>query len=272
MEQVLSLDRIRRWHKLPLHTETYFSEALGREQLFGWIAPAEWEGVLTEETRRYPLLVLLHGLNGNFQDWYTNTRIGKYAWGLPMVVVFVEGGNGWYTNGVTEGAERREDDLILNLLPHVQQTLPVLPPGKAWGIGGLSMGGYGAMKLALRHTHLFSLGISHSGSLERPLMPELHPVFGDPDTDLSFRRRESLPYLIEQALCVYPLERPSLLFDCGLSDPFLELNRRFRDHLQFLGYGHEYIEMPGHHTWPYWERALRRVLPTVARRLGIEAL
>lgn len=270
MKQILSLDHIRNYPKLPLHTETYFSEALGREQSFGWIVPEEWDGVLGENTKRYPLLVLLHGLNGNYLDWYSHTRIGKYVQRLPMVVVFVEGGNGWYTNGVAEGAERWEDDLVLNLLPHIQQRLPIAPSGKGWGIGGLSMGGYGAMKLALKHSGLFSLAVSHSGSLEKPLTAERHAVFGDPDCDLGFRRRESLHYLIEQALCVYPLERPYLLFDCGLDDPFLEVNRRFRDHLQFLGYGHEYLEMKGHHTWPYWERALRRILPTVADRLGVQ--
>ena len=159
---------------------------------------------------------------------YTHTRIGKYLSILPMVVVFAEGSNGWYTDGVAEGAENHESDIMHCLLPHIQNTLPIVEPGKGWGVGGLSMGGYGAMKLALKHSALFSLALSHSGSLEKPLVPELHPVFGDPDADLSFRRKESLVYLVEQALCEYPLNRPYLLFDCGLSDPFLEVNRRFQ--------------------------------------------
>jgi S-formylglutathione hydrolase FrmB len=262
---MLSLEQIRHWHKLPLHEEAFYSPVLGREQRFGWIAP---EGTRADSLQRFPLLILLHGLNGGYHDWYRHTRIAKYGWGLPMVVVFPDAGNGWYTNGIGE-SERSEDALILDLIPHLQETLPILPCGRAWAIGGVSMGGYGALKLALKHTHLFGTALSHSGSLEKPLLAEPHPVFGDPVQDIAFRRKESLHYLVEQALCVYPTERPALFVDCGLQDELLEVNRRFRDHLQFLGFGHDYHEMQGHHTWPYWDRTLRRVLPLLAKRLGV---
>lgn len=254
---------------LPLQTACYFSNSLQRQQPFGYLTPPEWEGNLYSETLRYPLLILLHGVNGNYREWYEKTRVGAYLNSYKMVVVFADGGNGWYTNGVGEEG-RREDDLICDLLPFVQSTLPVLPPGKAWGIGGLSMGGYGAVKSALKHPELFSVGVSHSGSLEKSLIPEPHPVFGHPETDFKLRRTESPAYLAEQALCEFPNRRPLLLLDCGASDPFLEVNRAFQNHLQFLGYPHEYHETRGHHTWPYWDRALRRILPTVAEYLGAE--
>ncbi len=265
----LTREAFRNWEPLPFHTSTYFSASLQREQPFGYLTPRSWDGTRTSETPRYPLLVLLHGLNSNFREWYEKTRIGTYLNAYQMVVVFAEGGNGWYTNGV-DNTEKYEDDLIHDLLPHIQKTLPVLPAGKAWGIGGLSMGGYGAVKNALKHPHLFSIAVSHAGSLEKPMLPEPHPVFGDPEKDIALRRQENPYYLIEQALCGYPTHRPQLLLDCGLSDPFLEVNRRFQNHLNFLGYAHEYHEANGHHTWPYWDRALRRVLPTVAERIGAE--
>ncbi len=88
--------------------------------------------------------------------------------------------------------------------------------------------------------------------------------------DASRRRAENPFWLAEQAMSRWPTERPRLYLDCGLDDGLLEANRRFHDHLNFIGYHHTYLEMPGHHTWPYWNRALRTVLPAVAEALGVE--
>jgi S-formylglutathione hydrolase FrmB len=187
-----------------------------------------------------------------------------------MVVVFPDGGrNGWYTNAF-DGSAHYEDDFMGDLLPTLGGTLPVLEGRKHWGLAGLSMGGFGALKLALKYPKQFSFAVSHSGSLEKPAVAEPHPVFGDPHAHLALRRQESLPYLVEQRLCDYPTERPFLMFDCGTEDPLLEPNRRFRDHLVFLGYPHTYEETRGEHTWPYWDRVFRKALPEVAQRLGAE--
>ena len=72
----------------------------------------------------------------------------------------------------------------------------------------------------------------------------------------------------ESALSRWPLQRPRLYFDCGLKDDLLESNRRLDGYLTFLGYPHTYQEWPGYHTWPYWDRAFRTLLPTVAQELG----
>ena len=191
----------------------------------------------------------------------------RHLGGYGLVVVCPEGGNGWYTNAF-DGSARYEDDLIHDLIPHLQTTLPISDPGRRWAIEGLSMGGYGAVKLALKYPRLFSVAVSHSGALERVSHPEPHTVFGDPERDLSFRRSENLVWLAEQALCRLPTERPRLHLDCGLQDELLETNRRLDGHLTFVGYPHTYEEMPGHHTWPYWNRAFRKMLPMVAAEIG----
>lgn len=252
---------------LPVRTGTYFSHALGQERPYAYIVPAAWDGHLTPETTRYPLLVLLHGRDGHYTDWTQYTRIARYAAAYEMVVAFPEGDNGWYTNAA-DGSLRYEDDLIQDFLPHLQATLPLLPPGKAWGIGGLSMGGYGAVKIALKYPELFALAVGHSGVYEKPKMPEGHPIFGDPNTHAAHRYAENPFALAERALCRWPTERTFLYLDCGLSDGLLESNRRFTDHLRFIGYPHDYAELPGQHTWPYWDRALRTRLPALTQKLG----
>lgn len=249
----------------PLHKETYFSRALQRDQSYAYFLPPT-----ASSTRPAPLLVLLHGLGGSYMDWPTRTRIARYATQFHMIIAFPDGNSGWYTNAI-DGAGRYEDDLIQDFLPHLQRTLPLLPPGKHWAIGGLSMGGYGAVKIALKHTDLFSLAISHSGAFDEPHRAEAHPVFGDPQTQARFRMQESVYAQAERALCRYPVDRPRLMLDCGQDDPLLSASRRFKDHLIFIGYPHTYREMPGHHTWPYWDRAFRTVLPEIAQQIGAQA-
>jgi putative tributyrin esterase len=247
-----------------LHTGTYISRALQREQPYAFFAPTP-DG----SGQRYPLLVLLHGRDGDYQDWATYTRMARYAARYEMVIAFPDGGNGWYTNAA-DGSARYEDDLIQDFLPHLQETLPILPSGQNWAIGGLSMGGYGALKLALKYPRLFSLAVSHSGSLEKPHTPEAHPIFGDPQADAPFRKSESVFALAELALCRWPTERPRLYLDCGLKDELLAGNRRFKDHLTFIGYPHQYREMEGYHTWPYWDRAFKTALPDIAEHFNLK--
>jgi S-formylglutathione hydrolase FrmB len=182
-------------------------------------------------------------------------------------VVCPDGGDGWYTNGAN-GGERREDDIVQDLLPHVQEILPITRSTRH-AIGGLSMGGYGAVKLALKHPEIFQAAASHSGAFDVTTRPLNHPVFGDEHDPI--RKLESAYWLAEQALCRPPTLRPKIFLDCGLSDPLIEANRRFSEHLDYLGYGHTYREMRGYHTWPYWDRAFRTVLPDILSALGVES-
>jgi S-formylglutathione hydrolase FrmB len=240
---------------------SYDSRSLGRRQPYACFLPPG----AAHSGRAYPLLILLHGVTGDFADWARYTRLARYLQGEELIVVCPDGDEGWYTNGVNSG-ERREDDILEDLLPHLERTLPLLPwPARA--IGGLSMGGYGAVKLALKHPVAFRVAVSHSGALDITSRPEPHAVFGDAAAHAAERRLEDPRWLAEQALSRPPAERPQLFLDCGAADPLAVVNRTFSDHLNFIGYGHTYREMPGHHTWPYWDRAFRTVLPDLMRVL-----
>ncbi len=130
------------------------------------------------------------------------------------------------------------------------------------------MGGYGALKLALKYPRLFGHALSFSGALNVTRLPEYHQVFGHPVADRAYRRANDLFYLAEEALCEMPIERPHISLNCGTEDPFVEASRAFHQHLQFLGYGHKYWEEKGQHTWPYWNRALRRALPELLAQMS----
>ena len=235
----------------------YYSKSLGRNQPFLCLTPPG-------DTVDLPFLLLLHGRDGHFDHWNKYTRLRKMLLGLPYLVVCPEGGNGWYTNSF-DGKELWEDDLVQDLLPYLNEAFPISQDTKHRIFAGASMGGFGAIKIALRHYKLFGTAISLAGGLAKPSQPGSHPIFGEYERDIAFRHRENLSYLAEQALCRFPSERPRLILDCGLEDPLIESNQHFSDHLNFLGYAHDFTTRRGHHTWPYFERGLQASLGKVFR-------
>src|SRR5579859_2597366 len=179
--------------ELEMRTGRFWSDALRSEQDYAYFLPAKAE---SDPQRRYPLYVLLHGHGGSYLDWARHTRLARHAAGLSLCIALFDGDNGWYTNAADGGA-RYEDALMNDFVPHVQSSLPVLPAGRNWGIGGASMGGYGAVKTALQYPDRFLLGVSHSGAFDEPWQPAVHPVFGDPERDRVSRRAANVYSLAE---------------------------------------------------------------------------
>ena len=249
---------------LPLHTGAYFSNSLGREQPYAYFAPPGFGTEQTPTHTRWPLLILLHGKKGNYRTWPEQTRLAFYAAEHNMFLAFPEGGEGWSANAY-DGQANYENDLMQDFVPHLQQTLPLLPSGKDWTIGGMSMGGQGAVKIALKYGRTFGLALSFSGAFEITKVAEPHPVFGDPQHNAPLRRASNVFSLAEDALSTWPPARPNLYLACGADDPLVHANRRFHQHLDYIGYRHTYVETPGHHTLPYWNRAIRAALVEVDR-------
>ena len=113
--------------------------------------------------RPWSVFYLLHGLSDDDTIWMRRTSIERYVEGLPLVVVMPDGGRGWYTNAVVGYAY--EDDLIKDVVGLIDRTFPVKAERSGRAIGGLSMGGYGAVKIGLKHHEMFASVNSHSGAL-----------------------------------------------------------------------------------------------------------
>src|SRR5262249_9931726 len=99
----------------------------------------------------YPVLYLLHGLFGRFDDWILRTRIASHAARHDLIVVMPEGGDGWYCDSLTVETDRYESYLVGELIPVIESRYRTLRRRQGWAIAGLSMGGYGAFKFGLRH-------------------------------------------------------------------------------------------------------------------------
>ena len=220
----------------------------------------------------YAVFYLLHGLSDDHTAWMRRTSIERYMEGLPIIVVMPDTGRGWYTDAV-EGMAW-ESSIIKDLLPYIDKMFPTNATRSGRCIGGLSMGGYGALKLALKHPDLFCSAVSHSGAPGRghdPIPQDANDawniymtrIFG-PNPQGSDNDIFNLAEKLELS------NRPALRIDCGVDDFLLLDNRRLHEHLIDIGYTHEYDEYPGDHNWAYWDIHVQEALKFHCKNLGIE--
>lgn len=222
----------------------------------------------------FPVYYLLHGLSDDYTAWVRRSRIEWYVRELPLIVVMPDGYRGFYTDNHEGPAYAKY--IGEELVTFVERHFPADPRREARCIGGLSMGGYGALRLALGYPDRYASANSHSGALmhgsmtaPRPDGPmgvtEFRHIFG-PDPRGS---DHDLLHLATRAAAGEPARLPRLLIDCGTDDHLLDNNRAVRRELRRLGIPHEYREHPGAHTWDYWDCYVRDALDFHANVLGL---
>jgi S-formylglutathione hydrolase FrmB len=128
-------------------------------------------------------------------------------------------------------------------------------------IAGLSMGGFGALRLAGKYPQRFTAAAGHSSITEASqldaLLAETRAGWSVAPTDLS----------VLQALVTAPAHLPALRFDCGRDDPCIDANRQLHTDLQAAGVAHSYAEHNGGHDWAYWTQHLEDTLRFFAQTL-----
>ncbi|MEP6787374.1 MAG: alpha/beta hydrolase family protein [Acidobacteriota bacterium] len=210
-----------------------------------------------------PVLYLLHGLFGSYQNWADLTTIKSYVENKNLMIVMPEGGDNWYT----DSEENWESYLIEDLMPEVERRFYAGGERRERAIAGNSMGGYGALKLALKYPDTFGFAASFSGAFratrflggtdERELTPSVSRVFGDENSQI---RIENDLFTIAAGASGNANGLPGIYFDCGLDDPFIAANREFAATLTTAGIEHEYLEVAGGHDWPYWDERVRYLI------------
>jgi putative tributyrin esterase len=252
----------------PLVMDSVFrSASLQREMHYRAILPGHYTS-----SERFPVLYLLHGLYGDYKNWDTRTRLEKYAKNFRIIIVMPDAGDSWYTNSATVPADKFEDYIAKDLISEVDEKFRTIHDRHGRAIAGLSMGGYGAVKLALNHPELFAFSGSLSGAFNAAqnldqLRPEfrgkLLEVFG---SEGSRTRAENDVFTLLNA----PRETPYSYFyvACGTGDFFLDTNRALAQQLSSRNLAYEYHETPGGHTWEYWDSALKPLLQAAGRAFG----
>jgi len=225
----------------------------GRESPYRVLLPPEYE--LTD--RRYPTLFLLHGLFGTFENW---TELACLKGSDGIIIVMPDSGDNWYCDAA-EHQEWSENRIVVDLIANIDGLFRTKASRDARSIAGNSMGGYGALKIALRHPHLFSFAASFSGAFDAanwtdqspPIenwdayRPSITKIFGKDQSNT--RMENDIFRLVSE---YRSLRTPEIYFDCGINDPFLESNKRLSRHMRENGIPHQFQVLPGGHDWDYW--------------------
>jgi putative tributyrin esterase len=241
----------------------YFSPSLGKQTAANVLLPEGKNGP-------FPVYYLLHGLSDDHTAWHRRSSIERYVLDLPLIVVMPDGGRSFYCDALEGPAY--ESSIIKDLIPYIDSIFPTRAERSGRSIGGLSMGGYGATKLAMQYSDLFISANSHSGALayshwpiteENAFTREQRRIVGDnpvggPNDCFSLATQR-----------VLDSNRPALLLDCGTEDFLLDANRDFHTHLQTIGYDHTYREFAGEHNWNYWDEHIREALQFHATYLNL---
>lgn len=148
-----------------LQTIEFYSPAVDRTMKFDIVLPASYD----ESSDRYPVIYLLHGYMQNYTVWGRNLAGAFYAREInDVILVLPDGGNSWYVNYARSDNGQKnnwEDHIIRDLIPYVDEKYRTEARREGRAISGLSMGGFGALALGLRHPYLFASIGSTSGAL-----------------------------------------------------------------------------------------------------------
>ena len=248
----------------------FFSDSLGLSTSMTVILPQATTrqiGLKGKASRKkHPTLYLLHGLSDDSTIWLRRTSIERYVAQMGLAVVMPEAGRSFYTD-MAKGLKYWT--FISEELPRIARSFfPLSDAREDNFVAGLSMGGYGAFKLALKKPESYVAAASLSGALDMakhvleyfgdiPYREEMEMIFGD------LRKVEgSQNDLLHLASCakVSGKPLPKLLQICGTQDFLYKDNVRFRNHARKLKLNLKYKEAPGSHEWGFWDKYIQDVL------------
>ncbi|MCW5804781.1 MAG: esterase family protein [Deltaproteobacteria bacterium] len=293
--------------------EKFKSDALGVEKDVVVYLPAGYD---PKAGKRWPVFYYLHGLGGDETNWtkHGNLEAAANELGLGAIVVMPDGDNGFYANSVTPTDYDRcmkdgtglfdpkavkaktcvrkpayETYIVKDLVGWVDRTYRTIPDRTGRGIAGLSMGGFGALELGIRHQDLFSAVVSHSGVTALmykgpvpyqkgkvellddptqwgvavgPIGDWVRAIFGTDRANWTAHDPAQLLDKIKPGLALY--------LDCGTEDEFLLHNGAAYVHDLLLARNikHDYYAGPGHHNFTFWAARLPKSLAFLAKNVA----
>ena len=243
-----------------------FSKCLSRQVDVNVLLPQTmWEKGKETETKEYPTLYLLHGHGDNYSCWQRWTNIERYAGQNGMIVIMPSVDRSWYTDTTYGDAYFT---FVTEELPAMCKNLfqGVSSRPETTFVAGLSMGGYGALKIGLTYPERYSAIAAFSAVTDiENFTKDLfagnaywQAIFGDVEHiggsahDLfhlaQVGKREGKPL-------------PRVYLWCGTEDRLFPHTEKMRDVLLSLGYEVNYNQTSGNHSWPYWDREISRAIP-----------
>ena len=227
--------------------ETFYSPILGKKTWYEVILPPGYAG----GARRYPVLYMLHGAMGGASEWVEIGihRAADQLWSEgeiePFIIVLPEGGTLTYWLNHADGGPRYGDYLIEDVVREIDSKYRTLAAPEYRAVGGLSMGGDGALRLALTHPNVFSIAGAHSPTTRLRYEDRPGPFYGD----FEYWQRNNSLWLIRNAGTA---DRLQIWIDVGWADPWVFSGRELHQALLDQGVEHYYAELDGGHDADYW--------------------
>lgn len=212
--------------------------------------------IAPDEKGDYPVVYLLHGHGGNAKSWIAlKPELRQVADRDGIIFVCPDGKNSWYWDSPKDPSYRYETFVSKELVNYIDSHYPTIPNKKGRAIAGLSMGGHGAMWISLRHKDTFGAVGSMSGGLDIRPFPNnwgMSKQLGEES-----RNRE----IWESHTVINQIDNLkdgdlAIIFDCGYSDFFFEVNNDFHNKLLKYKINHDFIARPGAHNGEYWQNSI----------------
>ncbi|WP_293936301.1 alpha/beta hydrolase [Sphingobacterium sp. UBA5996] len=204
----------------------------------------------------YPVLYLLHGYSGNYSNWIKNSSVGALVDQYGYVVVCPDGGFGsWYWDMPNDKNYQYETFVSKELVEYIDQHYSTIKTRDGRAITGLSMGGHGALSLAIKHQDIYGAAGSTAGGVDFrpfPMNWEIKDRIGNyADVPQEWDSRvviNMVPKLVNNKL--------RLMIDCGKEDFFYAVNVALHDKLMYHNINHTFVTSEGGHNWEYWSRSI----------------
>ena len=240
---------------------TYVSSVLLRSVPVQVVLPAD---KMTPEgeyvpLKKYKTLYLLNGLMGSHVDWVSGTRIQRWAEERDLAVVMPAGENSFYVDRPGFYADYGKF-VGQELVEMTRRIFPLSERKEDTFIGGLSMGGFGAMRNGLKYADTFGRIVA--------LSPALGMFEGEPEPVCYLLGKTPADWEQIKASDVNPRwlaenfqgEKPGIYLACGKQDDLFGSSERFHGVLTKAGFAHHYVADEGDHDWDYWDRHIRLAL------------
>lgn len=207
-------------------------------------------------TTAYPVVYLLHGYSGKYDSWNGITPLGELADRFNMILVCPDGAfDSWYFDIPSDPNCRFETYVSKEVVGYMDSHYRTIPSPKGRAITGLSMGGHGAMFLALRHKDVYGAAGSMSGGLDIRPFPDKWNISKHIGTITEHPEQWEALTAINN-LGKFENGQLALTIDCGVDDFFIQVNRNFHEALLKQKINHDYTERPGAHNGKYWANSL----------------
>ena len=256
---------------MAVFTTTFYCDCLWRSIDLNVIVPLESPGqpdLLPLKPAKFKTLYLLHGFGGNRNDWMNYTPLRDIAERNNIAIVLPEAENSFYID--SKALPFRYGSLIQEIVDFTRRAFPLSDRREDTFIGGLSMGGFGALRLGSLYHDIFSKVFSFSGAFiidniagQKPGYQDLIAnydyytrTFGDLD-HVKGSDKDPL-WCLDQAIAAN--EAPAIYQACGTEDFLYQENLSMKASLEERPVQYEYHEMPGGHDWVFWKQNLEKAI------------